>query len=421
MRVGREAPSRLGGVVAQEIDRLAHFRDGIADRAPRLADDEPDQHGKPRLKRIRRPLQRRRALVRRRRAPDRRDRHRFRESGVDGLRRSGGHAPDAVAPVGRIDDLRHITGERSAGHHGLGPPRRGAACDQRHGERGKPLLAREVEPGRIEPPLAIEMARMGDPQMRRADRTEREGLGDGIGDQRLDRHGGIGDAVDEGSVGAVLEQAAHQIGEQRVMRADRRIDAAGPAELLLSDHFLIERLAHAVQALELVLAGIIVRPRHLHDGGERLRIVGRELREDRVRRRQQLPRAGEIGDVGVDLACEDGEILQPRLLGALDLTVPIGALDEPHHQPTTAAPGKIDEIVDDERAALAIGLDDEADAVPAGKVAVEGERFQEVERDLQPIRFLGIDVEADIIAPREERQMLQPRQQLGHDAGALGP
>ena len=54
---------------------------------------------------------------------------------------------------------------------------------------------------------------------------------DRIGDDLLDRRFLVDDAVDEGGVGAVLEQAPHQIGEQVLVAADRRIDAAGQAEL----------------------------------------------------------------------------------------------------------------------------------------------------------------------------------------------
>ena len=78
----------------------------------------------------------------------------------------------------------------------------------------------------------------------------------GSSHQLLERHRSVGDAVDERGVGAVLQQAAHQVGQQRLVRADRRVDAAGPAELAFGHgphHLLVQRLAHAVQALELVL------------------------------------------------------------------------------------------------------------------------------------------------------------------------
>ena len=82
------------------------------------------------------------------------------------------------------------------------------------------------------------------------------------------------------------------------------------------------------------------------DGGERLRVVGGELRKDRVRRGEQFARAGEIGDVGMDLAGEDRKAVEPVDLGALDLRVPVGALDQPDHQPPPRAAGEIDEPVD---------------------------------------------------------------------------
>ena len=95
---------------------------------------------------------------------------------------------------------------------------------------------------------------------------------------------GIGDAVDERGVGAVLEQAPHEVREQRLVRADRRVDAARPAELAFgdaADDLLVERLAHAVQALELVLPGRVrVGAGELVDRRERMRVVGRELRID---------------------------------------------------------------------------------------------------------------------------------------------
>ena len=148
--------------------------------------------------------------------------------------------------------------------------------------------------------------------MRRADGLDCSGERDRVGDELVDRHARVGDAVDERGVGAVLEQPAHEIGEQRLVRADRRIDAARPIELVAADDFLVERLAHAVQALELVLAAIEVRPGHRQDGGERLGVVGGELRIDRVRRGEQLAGAGEIADVGVDLAGEDGKVVHAR-------------------------------------------------------------------------------------------------------------
>ena len=146
--------------------------------------------------------------------------------------------------------------------------------------------------------------------MRLPDGARGAGEHGGIGGEFVERDGLVGDAVDERGVGAVLQQAAHEIGEQGLVAADGGVDAARAVELVLADDLLVERLAHAVQALELVLAAIEVRPGEHHHRGERLGVVGRELRIDGVGRGEQLAGAGEIGDVGVDLAREDGEVGQ---------------------------------------------------------------------------------------------------------------
>ena len=90
----------------------------------------------------------------------------------------------------------------------------------------------------------------------------------------LDRHARVGGDRDEGGVGAVLQQPPHQIGEQIAMAADRRIDAAGSARHV-GEQRLVERLAHAVQALELVALGAAGILDHAGDGQ---RVVGGELR-----------------------------------------------------------------------------------------------------------------------------------------------
>ncbi len=62
------------------------------------------------------------------------------------------------------------------------------------------------------------------------------------------------------------------------MRADRRIDAA--ARAFGAAHRLVQRLAHAVQALELEAGAVVAG--HLQDGGDGVGVVGGELRVDAV-------------------------------------------------------------------------------------------------------------------------------------------
>jgi hypothetical protein len=104
----------------------------------------------------------------------------------------------------------------------------------------------------------------------------------------LDRDARIGRDGDERGVGAVLQEPPHQVGEEIAVAADRRID---PAERLwrVGGERIVERFAHAMQALKLVAvsaAGVLDQARD----GER--IVGAELRQEMRARCQQCPRAG---------------------------------------------------------------------------------------------------------------------------------
>ena len=65
-------------------------------------------------------------------------------------------------------------------------------------------------------------------------------------------------------------------------------------------------------------------------------------------------------------------------------------------------PGQVDDPVDHERAALLIGLHHKSDAVPACKLRIETETFEEIERNFQSVRLFGIDIEADVVLPRQK-------------------
>jgi hypothetical protein len=80
---------------------------------------------------------------------------------------------------------------------------------------------------------------------------------------------------------------------------------------------------------------------------------------------------------------------------------------------TSRSISQIDQVLDQRRAALLVGLDDEADAVPAGQARLEAQALQQFERQLQPVGFFGVDVQADVVLPRQQHQLQQPRVQLG--------
>ena len=235
--------------------------------------------------------------------------------------------------------------------------------------------------------------------MRRAERRKGARGFNRIGGQILWRKGFVPDPVHKGRIGAVFQKPAHQIGEQGLVRADRRIDAARASEPVIAHHLDIEGLAHAMQALEFVVAKGEVRPRQMENRRHGLGVVGGELGEDHVPRDQKASGAGYIGDIGMGLPREDRKIRQTVHLSALDLAVPIGALDEPHHQAALAAARQIDDPVDDEGTALAIGLNHKAEPLPSGEVRVEGKAFQNVEAEFEAVGLFGVDIKADVIAP----------------------
>ena len=47
------------------------------------------------------------------------------------------------------------------------------------------------------------------------------------------------------------------------------------------------------------------------------------------------------------------------------------------------------------------------------------QRLEEVERQVEPVGLLGVDVEADVVGLRQRREALHARQQFAHHAGAL--
>src|ERR1700733_12875372 len=89
-----------------------------------------------------------------------------------------------------------------------------------------------------------------------------------------------------------------------------------------ADDLLVELLTHAVQSLELKPAGTD-RGHDFAYVRHGVSIMCRELRIEHVQVFGQQARAGQVGDVGVDLAGEDGETREATLLRTLDLGVPV--------------------------------------------------------------------------------------------------
>jgi hypothetical protein len=131
--------------------------------------------------------------------------------------------------------------------------------------------------------------------------------------------------------------------------------------------------------------------RELEHEGQAVGVVGGELRPEQIAAVEEPAGAGEVADVGRDLAGPDRVVLEALLLGAFDFGVPIGTFDEPDGDPPVGTPGELREPIEDRQGALLVGLDGEAEAAPAGERVVPGEAFHDVELGLEPVGLLGVD------------------------------
>src|SRR5439155_25722165 len=106
---------------------------------------------------------------------------------------------------------------------------------------------------------------------------------------------------------------------------------------------------------------------------------------------------------------------------ALDLAVPVGTLDQPHHEAQAMGAADSRDLVDEVQRARLVRLHRETEAAPLREAAREacGESLEDVERELEPVAFLGIDRQVDVGARRWLDELPHARQQLGKDALAL--
>ena len=216
------------------------------------------------------------------------------------------------------------------------------------------------------------------------------------------------------SIRAVFEQAPHQIGQQILVIADRRINPAGASKLL--KHCVVQCFAHAVQTLKFKLrfsAG------QLQNRRNRMRIVGRELRIKRVACFQHSLGAGQIGNVGAELAREHRIIAKSLGLRAFDFRIPIGAFHQPQRDPLILAACERHQPVDDRQRALLIGLHRDAEALIRGKSRIAKHAGKNFQRQIEALALFGIHGQRDLGHARLQRQIGQALGQHGHRPIAL--
>ena len=199
---------------------------------------------------------------------------------------------------------------------------------------------------------------------------ERVDLGHRIGHHLFGGQARIDDAIDERGIGAVLEQTPHEIGQQVFVRAHRGVHAAGKPSPGPAHHAVVQLRAHAVQTLEFESVGVAAEDfRDVRDG---VRVVRGELWIDAFAGALQQPRTGEIGHVGVGLAREHRVTRESALLRALDLAVPVRALDQAQRDAPVGLAQALHQPLDGGVSALLVGLHREPEArVAASHVAFE--------------------------------------------------
>ena len=224
-----------------------------------------------------------------------------------------------------VDDRAGAPRDPLSAHEGRCLPARMFACRKRRVEHRHLELIGDARTPRVETLGQEQVARHRQRRVRthaaRADTRDR------VGDNLLDRHVRVGEAVHERGVGAVLEQPAHEIRQQVLVAPHRRVDAAGDAELGRRHDLFVQAVAHAEEALELEC---VVRQRALgcvlDDRRRGVGVVRRKHRVQAVVRGEDAARADKIREVRVRLARKYRIAGETLYLRTLDLGVPVRTL-----------------------------------------------------------------------------------------------
>ena len=204
------------------------------------------------------------------------------------------------------------------------------------------------------------------------------------------------------------------------MRADRGVDAHGLAVAL--QHRVIQRIAHAVQALELEVTRGLGRIGQGQNAGHGMGVVAGELRVNHPTGvlAQQVAGAGQVRGVGAFLAGEHRVVVQALLLGVFDLGVPVGTLDQAQRHLRAQLLAQQGQPHQHRQAALGVGLHHQADLAPALQGRCAQEFLVQLQGQLQAVGFLGVDGNPHIQGAGTGGQLQHIGEQLGQHALALG-
>ncbi|MNE02612.1 hypothetical protein D3C80_950930 [compost metagenome] len=164
-----EIVAHLARIVMQEINRLAHFGNRVAEGFTRFAHQNADQLLHLAFHQDRGAFQNCGTLLRRCSKPDRRV--------IDGIFQRqlylafGGftHKSDNIFRFGRVDNGLHFTGVHRLRKNRFGLPFLQRAVEQGRGERRQAVFVRQIQTRRVDAIFPVQLARQGDFRVREAD------------------------------------------------------------------------------------------------------------------------------------------------------------------------------------------------------------------------------------------------------------
>ena len=284
-----EIPAAAARVITTEIHRLADLRDRIGHGLTGFAHRKRHEHRHVPFHQLRRTFQGKGPFLRIGSAPGRCCVGGACHGHVHlcGIRRDDG--AHLASPIGRIQNRLPFAFLIYAADERRGTP---IALQRFAHVRIQRLQFRRIgniDAARIAALRLVDIRRGGDARVG----FDREALHllQRIGDDVVHRCAFVDDAIDERSVGAVLQQSPYQVGQQVFMAAYRCVNTAGERLTIASHHLLVEGLAHSVQTLKLVVPAL---SGHLHDGRQGVGVVGGELGKECIAMSENPARAGDV-------------------------------------------------------------------------------------------------------------------------------
>ena len=106
-------------------------------------------------------------------------------------------------------------------------------------------------------------------------------------------------------------------------------------------------------------------------------------------------------------------------MGAFDFGIPVGAFNQAHRDFAPFGFGQGGQPMDDADGPFLISLNRQAQPLPIIQIRVRKDRFEDIQRHFQALRFLGIDSHRNAAGTGAFRQIKQFRLQFGDGTPAL--